>query len=304
MLATEWLPLCGATFVLGLRHGLDTDHLAAIDGLTRYNSESSPCVAKWCGTLFALGHGTVVLLVAGLVGSATLAFRIPGWLEDVGTWISIGLLLALGLLNLHSVLRTPSDEVARLSGLRGTLLLRLTRTCSPLSIVAVGSLFAISFDTLSQAVLFSTTAARVGGALGAIALAGAFTAGMALIDGLNGGWVAGLMRAGDRRARIASRAMGWFVAILSFAVATLGAIRYFNRSVDAVVGTHETFIGIALITCAVGAIVVIGRSRKNREPPTTVAEAVRGFELAAGQRRAAGHGGSRFDVGAGADRAH
>lgn len=276
MLPTDWLPLAGATLALGIRHGLDADHLAAIDGITRYNSESSPRLARWCGVLFALGHGGVVLIVAGLVGSAVFVARLPGWLEGLGAWTSIILLLALGLLNLRAVLSTPANEVVRLSGVRSTLLLRLTGTCRPLAIVATGALFAVSFDTLSQAVLFSATAARAGGALGAIALGGVFALGMALIDGLNSRWVANLLRTQDRRARIVSRTLGWLVAILSFAVATLGVIRYFNRDVDIIVGTYTTAIGVGLILTLVGAIVLL----RNESDPCLRSEAERARECA------------------------
>jgi nickel/cobalt transporter (NiCoT) family protein len=82
-----------------------------------------------------------------------------------------------------------------------------------------------------------------------------------VVDGLNSNWLAGLLRARDRRARIVSRAMGWFVAMLSFAVAGLGAIRYFSQDVDAAVGAHEASIGIALILAALAAIVLVRRSR-------------------------------------------
>src|SRR5262249_55735727 len=40
-------------------------------------------------------------------------------------------------------------------------------------------------------------------------------------------WVAALLRRADDRARIASRTIGLFVALLSFAVAAVGVIRYF-----------------------------------------------------------------------------
>src|SRR6185369_2632513 len=37
-LPTHWLSLVAVVFMLGLKHGLDADHLAAIDGLTRFNA--------------------------------------------------------------------------------------------------------------------------------------------------------------------------------------------------------------------------------------------------------------------------
>ena len=44
-LPTDWLSLLILTFVLGMKHGFDADHLATIDGLTRYNIRSKPRLA-------------------------------------------------------------------------------------------------------------------------------------------------------------------------------------------------------------------------------------------------------------------
>lgn len=44
--AGDWFALLGLVFMLGLRHGLDADHLATIDGLTRFNA---PRRRRWLG---------------------------------------------------------------------------------------------------------------------------------------------------------------------------------------------------------------------------------------------------------------
>ena len=64
-LPTDWLSLLILTFVLGMKHGFDADHLATIDGLTRYNAHRNPRLARYCGTLFSLGHGAVVMARTG-----------------------------------------------------------------------------------------------------------------------------------------------------------------------------------------------------------------------------------------------
>jgi high-affinity nickel-transport protein len=45
-------------FVLGVRHGTDPHHLTAIDGLSRLRPRPTN------GLLFAIGHGSVVTLLA------------------------------------------------------------------------------------------------------------------------------------------------------------------------------------------------------------------------------------------------
>jgi high-affinity nickel-transport protein len=121
-LPTHWLSLVAVVFLLGLKHGLDPDHLAAIDGLTRFNAGRRPVVSRWSGLLFSAGHGVVVTGVAVTVATVAMQWRVPGWLDAVGTWISIAFLAALGTANLLAVLRTPRGEMVRPVGLRSRIL--------------------------------------------------------------------------------------------------------------------------------------------------------------------------------------
>ena len=150
-------------FLLGLRHGMDPDHLATIDGLARHNAQSRPRLARWSGCLFSLGHGAVVTLVALFVAATLHEGAAPGWLERLGAWISIVFLFALGLLNIVAVFRTPADRVVRLAGFKGRWLVRLAGTGHPAVIAMIGAAFALSFDTVSQAALFSLTGAQLAG---------------------------------------------------------------------------------------------------------------------------------------------
>ena len=54
-----------------MRHGLDADHLATIDGLTRHNARANPASARFCGALFSLGHGLVACAVAIALAAQT-----------------------------------------------------------------------------------------------------------------------------------------------------------------------------------------------------------------------------------------
>ena len=152
-LPTDWSALCALVFLLGMRHGFDADHLATIDGLTRLNRERSPGWARACGALFSLGHGAVVLLIAAAVGGAGTRWVPPDWVAGLGTGVSLACLLGLGIVNLRAVLAASPQQVIAPVGLKGRWLGRLTRARSPLGVAAVGALFALSFDTLSQAAL-------------------------------------------------------------------------------------------------------------------------------------------------------
>ena len=87
-LPDHWLSLVAVVFLLGLKHGLDADHLAAIDGLARFNAARRPLVARWSGLLFSLGHGVVVTTVAIVVATVATEWKAPEWLESTGARIS------------------------------------------------------------------------------------------------------------------------------------------------------------------------------------------------------------------------
>ena len=251
----DWLALVALALTLGLKHGLDADHLVAIDGLTRFNVEVRPRFARWCGVLFSLGHGAVVVSVAVMVGLAADRWMVPGWLEDLGAWISIAFLAGLGIVNLAAVASTPPDDVVRTVAFRGRLLGRLTRTSNPFVILLVGGLFALSFDTMSQAALFAVAASKIGSWADGAVLAGVFMLGMTIADGANGLWISTLLGRAGRRARMASRVMGVAVGGLSLGLAMLGVAKYFSGTVDAWLEGRELGMGLAVLAIVAMAFV-------------------------------------------------
>ncbi len=76
--------------LLGLQHGIDWDHVAAISDVT--SVQTSARDATRCGLLYALGHAATV----GLLGVAVLALRhslpgsLAGWMQKI-----VGLTLIL-----------------------------------------------------------------------------------------------------------------------------------------------------------------------------------------------------------------
>jgi high-affinity nickel-transport protein len=140
-------------------------------------------------------------------------------------------------------------------GVKAGLLRRLQATSHPLAIAAVGSLFALSFDTMSQAALFAVTATQHGGVSHALALGLAFTVGMLLADGANGLWIARLLRRADYRARIASRVMGLMVAAISFSVAAFGLARWLHADISNWYEGKELMVGIGVIVLLTGSFV-------------------------------------------------
>jgi high-affinity nickel-transport protein len=261
--ANDWMTLMALAFVLGLRHGMDADHLAAIDGLTRFNALARKRHARWCGVLFSLGHGLVVSAISVAAGLLAGNWVVAPWLEDLGAWISILFLLVLGCLNLAAVCAAQPDQVVQPVGLKGRWLGRLTRSSHPALIVTTGALFALSFDTMTQAVVFSVAAASVGGWGFSAMLGVTFMAGMMVTDGVNGMWVSRILARADRRARIASRVMGLAVAALSLAVGGFGLASYLFPAVADYGSGREFGFGVLFVAAmALSFLVALGLARK------------------------------------------
>lgn len=269
-LPSDWSALAGVVLLLGLRHGFDADHLATIDGLTRGNARAGNPFARFCGALFSLGHGLVVLAIAVAVGAASRTWETPAWLETSGAWISIGFLTLLGVLNLHAVLTTEPGQVVAPVGLKGRLLGRLVAVEHPALVLLVGALFAVSFDTVSQSALFALAATRFGGIDHVVALGLLFTVGMLVTDAVNGLWIARLIARADALASVASRIMGLAVAAVSLLVAALGALRCFSAPIDAWTEGRETWLGagvIAVVALAAVAGSALAQRRTVRDIP-------------------------------------
>lgn len=246
------LPLIALAFMLGAKHGLDADHLATIDGMTRFNATAGRGrLARICGLLFSLGHGLVVCVVAITTGLLFRHAAVPSWMDAVGTWISTFFLLLLGALNLYAVFSTPSHEMVRLVGIKGRwlgyFLRRLKRANHPAMIVLVGALFALSFDTLTQAVLFSAAATQHGGMIYTLLPAVFFVLGMMLTDAANGLWISHLLKSADATAHMASRIMGLAVALLSLTVAGLSLSRHLLPQSAAWQEGRELVLGVTVI---------------------------------------------------------
>jgi len=94
-----------ASFLLGLRHGIDWDHIAAITDIT--SSQDHPRRALWYSTLYALGHGSVVILLGALL--ILLDVSVPDWVEALMERVVGATLVFLGVWVFVSLLRRGAD---------------------------------------------------------------------------------------------------------------------------------------------------------------------------------------------------
>jgi nickel/cobalt transporter (NiCoT) family protein len=244
-LPNEWSALLGLVFALGLRHGVDADHVATIDALTRLSTRQRR--ARWCGTLFAAGHGAAVVALVVGVAVASRGWQPPQWLAPLGAWVSITLLALLGIATLRATWRTAPDDVVRLGGLRGRLFGRLLGHGHPAAAAGIGALFALSFDTVSLAVMFAISGSAAGGVGHALLLGLAFAGGMMLTDGANGFWLAHLLRQRGAAAARASRITALAVGGASLVVAAFGALRLASPAADQWADQAGLWLGLGLV---------------------------------------------------------
>lgn len=237
----------GLMFALGLRHGLDPDHIAAIDGLTLRAMEQRPRSAPWVGTLFSLGHGLVVTLIALAVSLMSRQWDVPDALERYGSWVPIGLLLLVGVLNLWSLL---SQTDYQLVGWRSWLLpSRFRQSSHPVLVVLIGMFFALVFDTATQAAAWGYVAGAKGGAWLALSLGLVFTIGMVITDTLDSRLLATMIRRAQRdEARRFRRFLGWAIVMLSFGMAGYGIAIHVEPALE--LGDDAYFVlGVSLFLC-------------------------------------------------------
>ncbi len=203
MLATSLL-----AWTLGLRHAVDADHIAAIDTVTRkLVQEGRQPIAT--GFFFALGHSTVVTLIALAVcfAAAALAAHFSTMQQVgslIGTVVSASYLFLLALFNLlilvpavrnfRAVQRGETLRVTDLALLGGGFIARLFRPLLRLAsrswhMYPAGFLFGLGFDTASEVALFGLAAREMaqGAPLWSVMVFPAlFASSMALVDTLDG----------------------------------------------------------------------------------------------------------------------
>jgi len=163
-------------YAFGLRHGVDADHIVAIDNTTRklLQDGQRPFTV---GTWFSLGHSAIVfiLTVALVVGTRVVvadpAVQSAG--QIIGLAVSATFLIVIGLVNVLIVVgiyrvfvelkegdqKLNAAELEELLNKRGVLnrlfrpLFRLIR--KPWHIFPVGILFGLGFDTATEVALIA-----------------------------------------------------------------------------------------------------------------------------------------------------
>ena len=236
-----------AVFALGLRHGADPDHLAAIDNVTRSAFPRTPRLSRFVGTLFAGGHAIMVLAISALVGLLGTRLAAHGAaIETAGTWLSVIVLVAIAVANLRQ-LRAGGDRIA---GVKTRLLPRALRESSnALLAVPIGVLFGFGFETSSQILAYTVVFGNGHGIAGALLVGAMFCAGMVCTDTFDSLLVHRLI--GFRSSRLPEVMRVWIgsVTALALLVATYELVQ--------LAGWHPAFDDLAVSGTLVGSLLVV-----------------------------------------------
>ncbi len=221
-------------FALGLRHGLDPDHIACIDGLTWHATEHRHAHSKWVGTLFAIGHGGLVTGIAIFVSYFTQTFTFPPAVRFSLDWLPTLMLLAIGVTNLWTLMRSVDYRPV---GWKMKLFpRRLLKQSNPLSIILVGVIFAAVFDTATQAAAWGYVASNSSHnwqAIYAAIMGGMFTSGMMITDTLDGRIVNRLSQQTESMQSKSTwrSGLGYLIVFMSFFVAVYNITVEFNPTI-------------------------------------------------------------------------
>lgn len=182
-------PAIFGVLAIGLRHGADPDHLAAIDNLTRNSYDRMPRTSRFCGTLFAVGHTATILITAGLAAALGAAIvRRSEALESAGSIASIAVLLVMIGFNISMLVR-GAKTTPRMRVLPKTL----REATNPLMAIPTGALFGLGFETSSQLLAFGSAFSSASLATG-LFIGAVFCLGMISTDTFDSLFVARLIR--------------------------------------------------------------------------------------------------------------
>ncbi|WP_288879944.1 hypothetical protein [Pedobacter panaciterrae] len=255
-------------FALGLRHGIDPDHIAVIDGLSMRYSVTNPKLTSWVGTLFAFGHGSTVTAIAVAISLFNWNWQIDASVLNVLEWIPGMLLILVGIANFYQ-LRKP-DRFKPL-GLKVFFIpKRLRESSSPFAVIMLGVCFALVFDTTTQAAAWAYTATGEKSTLTAFLLGSIFSLGMIFTDTLDSRILSGLIRQSERLENRAGeriiryrRGLGWIIVMLSLFV---GSYQLISKTLPSMALEEVTLTALGLVFFSMIIVFYLFVIYNNRKP--------------------------------------
>lgn len=216
MAAESLIVVLGSVLVLGMRHGIDHDHIAAITDLTAL--QKAPARAMRLGLVYAAGHATVLLALGA--GAVLIGLRFPEgwdvWREKIvgATLIALGLSVVAGMVA-HRHAAADHVHIPSRAGVLLAVYRRLatwarrvyggttvnTRSRGEVPAFIMGMLHGLGAETPSQLLLL-VVAAGMGAGAGLLCV-GSFVVGLFITNTVMCAVMVGLYRRRSLRKRLA-----------------------------------------------------------------------------------------------------
>ncbi len=269
--------LAATAYVFGLRHALDADHIAAIDGVTRRLLSAGKKRVS-VGLMFSLGHSTVVvgLSLLLIVSVSRVSHSLSGLLKFgtvFGGVVSAALLLAVGGANFwglyHSWRQAKMWRDGEQTGnnqqvetnLSGGLLTPLLGPVLKLvdnnwKMFTVGFLFGLGFDTASEVAILIISAGTASQGMPfwyCLLFPLLFAAGMSLVDSLDNILILSACNwalTTPRGARYYNAAMTLTTIVMAMGIGIIeiwGILSPRTGSWVAIINSHFVFVGAGFV---------------------------------------------------------
>lgn len=252
--------------VLGLRHGLDPDHITIIDGYTYRLHLTKSIWTRWVGTLFTFGHGIMVTVIALTLCILKNNYEMPPMLDILVEWTSTVMLFLIGVSNLITLMRRQQGQ---LSGVRKWLLPKSFSTnINPFTVIITGVIFGFIFDTSSQIAAFGYAISVSNQWIYAIIGGLVFSLGLIMTGTCDSLLLSKLLKTFDQKKIQSHRfKLNVLITIMCFAIPFYKVLSTFNASLE-LSDFQNNIVGLTFITIIISLYADLYLRHKYAKPIT------------------------------------
>lgn len=250
------------SLLLGMRHGIDPDHLAIINGIN-LNNHSQGKSSKWNGFFFSLGHGVTVTLIGILIILFKNGSQSYAKLVQYTEWIPIILLLFTGFYGIYTLMNNSKKNIHQHR--HNKLISFLTNTNYPsLNLFLTGLFFALIFDTSSQVAAWTLIGEGNTQNLytNAILIGLSFTTGMMITDTLNGLFFYRILNENHTKFNL-RQLLSWIIIISSLAIGGIQLAEKIGFTIE-ITDALKLFWGVFIMAVAILGVIMNGYFTKKQ----------------------------------------
>jgi nickel/cobalt transporter (NiCoT) family protein len=255
--------------LLGARHALDVDHIAAIDNLVRMRGAVKS--ARWIGSLFSAGHMAAVCAEMVALIYIVKSLEAQATFQLLGGILGASMLALIGGVNLYSLRRFGRSGFGMIAQKMAETTRFAGNVGSPL---LIGFVFGLGFDTATQisALMVSAVASATEGVQVALLLSAFFAAGMVPTDTLDSFFLREVFSRMTNTG--AFRAMSYALSILAMSLALLEATGV-ATGIDLIPAWSGAFLAVSVIVTGISYSFVRSSQGNQREIPRHIIPAER-----------------------------